>query len=233
MGEIKISFDVWKVLTFVLLVLVVINLYWTHSITGKLIATIETTQPSPAQRPSLQPQQQPSGVQVSADDDPVEGPNNAKVTIIEFSDFQCPFCGRFYQQTLPQIEEQYIKTGKIKLVFRDFPLSFHQYAQKASEASECADEQGKFWEYHDKLFENQQALDVASLKQYAIDLGLDTEKFNSCLDNGEMTAEVQKDFQDGQSYGVSGTPTFFINGQKIVGAQPFSTFKRVIDAGLA
>ncbi len=101
-----------------------------------------------------------------------------------------------------------------------------------AEAAECADEQGKFWEYHDKLFENQQALDAASLKQHAKDLGLDTTVFDNCLDNGDMASEVQKDFQDGQGHSVSGTHTFFVNGQNIVGAQPFSVFKQAIDAEL-
>jgi protein-disulfide isomerase len=169
-------------------------------------------------------------MQILADDDPVKGDQNAPVTIVEFSDFQCPFCGRFWSQTLPQIKEDYIDTGKVKFVYRDFPLSFHQYAQKASEAAECADEQGKFWEYHDKLFENQQFLDTESLKQYAADLGLDTEKFNSCIDTGKYSSEVRKDFQDGQTNGVSGTPTFFINGQKLVGAQPYSAFQQIIDS---
>lgn len=176
--------------------------------------------------------EQPSEAEVSVDDDPQKGPSDAKVTIIEFSDFQCPYCKKA-EPTLKQIFDEY--GSNVRLVFRDFPLSFHQYAQKASEASECAYEQGKYWEYHDVLYEKQDALDVASLKQYAKDLGLDSAKFDSCLDSGKYASEVQKDFQDGQAAGVSGTPSFFIldeNGnvvENIVGAQPFSAFKTVID----
>ncbi len=194
----------------------------------------EVQPPQQGTPPSQPPGQQPSGenVNVSIDDDPVKGSENALVTIIEFSEYQCPFCKRFFEQTLPQIEENYIETGKVRYVFRDFPLSFHQYAQKAAEASECADEQGKFWEYHDKLFENQDALDINSLKQYAKDLGLDTAKFSSCLDSGKMASEVEKDFTDGSEYGVGGTPGFFINGIKVVGAQPYSVFEEIIEQEL-
>ncbi len=177
--------------------------------------------------------QAPTGtVEVSADDDASKGSDNAPVVMIEFSDFECPFCTRFWRDTLPQIEKEYIDTGKVKFVYRDYPLGFHQNAQKAAEAAECADDQGKFWEYHDKLFETG-ALSVTSLKQHVVDLGLDTEKFDDCLDSGKYTSEVQKDFQDGQAAGVTGTPAFFINGQKITGAQPFSAFKQVIDTELS
>jgi protein-disulfide isomerase len=129
-------------------------------------------------------------------------------------------------------------------VYRDFPLtSIHQYAQKAAEASECADDQGKFWEYHDLVFANQGALDVDSMKGYAEQLGLDTATFNDCLDNGEQSSEVEKDSQDAQASGASGTPAFFINGQLVPGAIPFEDypdqsgamqpgFKSIIDAAL-
>jgi len=155
-------------------------------------------EPSPEPTPSaLQPIPTPSRVQVSVDDDPSKGLATAPVTIIEFSDFECPFCARFYSQTLNQIEEKYIKTGKVRLVYRDYPLSFHPSAQKAAEGAECADEQGKFWEMHDKIFENQQAMGVSDLKRYAQEFGLNTSQFNDCLDSGKMASEVKKDFQDG------------------------------------
>jgi protein-disulfide isomerase len=187
--------------------------------------------PSPAPSPSPQPAPQPTVVDVSADDDTPRGSPDAKVKIIMFSDYQCPYCGRV-EPTVEQIRETY--GSDVVIYFRDFPLSsLHPYAQKAAEAAECAGEQGKYWEMHDKLFENQGALDVPSLKQYAADLGLDTAAFNSCLDNGDMASEVQNDFNDGQAAGVSGTPTFFINGKMLVGAQPFDAFKAVIDAELA
>jgi len=169
----------------------------------------------------------------SADDDPVEGDAKAPVTIIEFSDFQCPFCGKFFKDTLPQLRNEYIKTGRVKLVYRDYPLDFHPYAQKAAEAADCADEQGKFWQMHDKLFDNQDAITASELKKYAADLGLDTAKFNNCLDTSKYEQEVKKDLADGNTIGVSGTPAFFINGISVSGAQPYSVFKQIIDGELA
>jgi protein-disulfide isomerase len=166
------------------------------------------------------------------DDDPVKGSEDAPVTTVEFSDFECSFCARFFAETLPLIEESYLRTGKVRLIYRDYPVAGHSYAQKAGEAAECADEQGKFWDYHDMLFENQGALGTASLKQYAQDLGLDTARFNECLDSDQMAAEVQSDHGDGQAYGVGGTPTFFINGVKVVGAQPYEVFQQVIEQEL-
>ncbi|MBU2634064.1 MAG: DsbA family protein [Nanoarchaeota archaeon] len=169
-------------------------------------------------------------VEVSVDDDPFIGPEDAPVIIVEFSDFQCPFCSKSVP-TVKQILEEYEE--EVKIVYRDFPLSFHQNAQKAAEAAECADDQGKFWEYHDVLFENQNALDVESLKEYAVDLNLDGDEFDDCLDSGKYEEEVKNDFQDGQSYGVSGTPAFFINGVSVSGAQPFSVFQQIIEEELA
>lgn len=212
--------NMWKILTVVL----AIALVWMYvSDDGSAPAPTPTGDQPSAPSPSAE---------VTADDDPVKGDPDAQVTIIEFSDFECPFCKRFYDNTLSQLEEEYIETGKAKLVYRDFPLSIHPDAQKAAEAAECAEDQGMFWEYHDMLFENQQALDTASLKSYANTLGLDTAEFDSCLDSGKHAQEVKDDFNDGRAAGVSGTPTFFINGQKIVGAQPIDAFRQIIDAEL-
>ncbi len=123
---------------------------------------------------------------------------------------------------------------QIKFVVRDFPLnSIHPYAQKAAEATECADDQGKFWEYHDLVFANQNAIDVDSLKGYAAELGLDTGTFDECLDEGKHSSEVGNDLEDGRASGVTGTPAFIINGQLVSGAQPFTVFQQVIDAALA
>lgn len=171
-------------------------------------------------------------VDVSADDDAVKGDVNAPVEIIEFSDFECPFCQRFYSETLPQIEQNYIATGKVKLIYRDFPLSIHANAQKAGEASECAGEQGKFWEMHDAMFESTTGLGVASLKAMASNIGLDTAEFNTCLDSGAMAAEVRADMAAGTQAGVTGTPSFFVNGVKISGAQPYQVFQAAIEAAL-
>lgn len=184
-------------------------------------------------------------VQISADDDPVRGNEEALVTIIEFSDFQCPFCARFHLQTLPLLMENYIDTGKAKLVYRDFPIqSIHPNAMPAAVAAECADDQGKFWEYHDKLFENQNqwgGLDTADVisvfGQYASDLELDQQEFNTCLSGGKHINEIRNDLDDGREYGVSGTPGFFIGNEKLgyvelKGAQPFENFKKVLDSQL-
>jgi protein-disulfide isomerase len=167
------------------------------------------------------------------DDDSVKGDPDAPVTIVEWSDYECPFCARFFDQTLGQIDEKYIKTGKVKLVYRDFPLSFHPQAQKAAEAAECAGEQGKYFEMHDELFKSGVQGGVPSFKGYAKTIGLDSTEFDTCLDSGSMAAEVQKDFQDGQRAGVQGTPGFIINGVLVSGAQPFSAFEQVIEAALA
>lgn len=169
-------------------------------------------------------------VDVSVDDDPYRGNKNAKVTIIEFTDYQCPFCGRA-RPTVNQIIDTY--GDKVHYVLRDFPLNFHPYAQKAAEAAECAGDQDKYWEYSKVLWANQKALDIPDLKKYAKELNLDTAKFDKCLDTGQFTAEVNKDIADGSKAGVTGTPSFFINGQLLTGARPFEQFKEVIDLELA
>ncbi len=174
-----------------------------------------------------------AGAVVAGQEDYFRGSADAPVTIMEYSDFQCPFCSRFYSDTLPLIETNYIDTGKAKLIYRDFPLSFHANAQKAAEAAECAGEQGKFWEMHDKLYENQQSLSDSSFKTWAAEIGLDSATFDDCLDSGKYASEVAKDAQDGQAEGISGTPSFLVNGQKIVGAQPYAVFEQAIEAALA
>ncbi|MFH1054276.1 MAG: thioredoxin domain-containing protein [Candidatus Woesearchaeota archaeon] len=233
---------IWKTVSAVLAVLLLISIYTNGfgisgtSGNGNTGAAGEPQQAQQRQDPS-DPNPQPSAAVLDnaglADDDDVKGDINAPVTIVEFSDYECPFCARFYSQTLGQIDDEYIKTGKAKLIYRDFPLGFHAQAQKAAEAAECAGEQGKYYEMHDKLFEDGVAGGLSSFKKYASDLGLDTAAFNTCLDSGEMADEVKKDFQDGQKAGVTGTPAFFINGRLVVGAQPFSVFKQAIDAELA
>jgi protein-disulfide isomerase len=189
-------------------------------------------QPAVVAQPTVGPTPTVGPVEVSVDDDPSVGPENAPVTIIEFSDFQCPYCARFQSQTLPQILSNY--GDRVLFVYRDFPLtSLHQYALKAAEAADCANEQGAFWKYHDLLFQNQSALDDASLKGYAASLGLDTTVFNQCLDTDKYQSEVQKDEQDGITAGVQGTPSFFVNGMLLTGAQPYSVFQAQIEAALA
>ncbi|MBI4010206.1 MAG: DsbA family protein [Candidatus Aenigmarchaeota archaeon] len=201
------------------------------AITGQIIA------PSPSQDSSLP--QQPSKVQVSIEDEPSLGKKDAKVVIVEFNDFQCPFCKRHNDQTYPQIKKEYIDTGKVLLVHKSFPLPFHTEADEADEAAACAFEQGKYWEMHDIIFAkqndwagNSKPFDL--FKQYATQIpGLDANKFNSCVDSAKYRNEVQGDIQEGGTAGVSGTPTFFVNGLEVVGAQPYSVFQQVIDAELA
>jgi protein-disulfide isomerase len=169
---------------------------------------------------------EPPRVDVSVDDDPSRGPANAPVTIVEFSDFQCPFCSRA-ETVVDDVMKKY--DGKVRLVYRDYPLSFHPNAENAAMASECAQEQGKYWEMHRAMFANQSKLAAADLVDTAAGLGMDKDKFKTCLDSGKFRTEVQKDFQDGQKYGVSGTPTFFINGVMIVGARDLDSFAQIID----
>jgi protein-disulfide isomerase len=168
-------------------------------------------------------------VNIKLGDAPVKGPASAPITVIEFSDFQCPFCGRV-NPTLKEIEDQY--KGKVKIAFRNLPLPFHDKAHLAAEAALAANEQGKFWPMHDKLFANQQALDRPSLEKYAQELGLNMSKFTAALDSGKFKDKVDSDAKEGASFGATGTPTFFINGTRLVGAQPADKFKAVIDAEL-
>lgn len=184
-------------------------------------------------------------MKISVDNDPIIGNPDAPITIIEFSDFQCPFCARFYTQTLPLIYEEYIEPGKVKLVFRDYPIqSIHPNAVPAAVASECANEQGKFKEMHDMLFEKQnewskqKTADALSLfSQYATKIQLEQEVFDSCLTSGKYIEEISKDLEDGRDYGVTGTPGFFVGNDQIgyvelKGAQPFDSFKKIIDTQL-
>lgn len=171
---------------------------------------------------------------------PARGSDNAKVTIVEFSDFQCPFCEKYFTDTDGQIQDQYVKTGKVKFVYRHFPLSsIHPNAQKAAEAAECANEQDQFWNFHDTLFKNQETWADMSASDaedawvgYAGQLGMDTDQFKSCIDTDKYKSAVDKDTAAGDKAQVDGTPAFFINGYRLTGAQPFSEFQTVIDAQL-
>jgi protein-disulfide isomerase len=176
-------------------------------------------------------------VKAIPDNDPSLGDPNAPVTIVEFADFQCPFCGRFQQETIPPIVEEYVKSGKVRIVYRDFAFLGVE-SMDAALASECANEQGKFWEYHDYLFahqdgENKGAFSRMNLKQFATAVGLDTTQFNSCLDQNKYQAEVQKDITDARALGVSATPTSFVNGSMVVGAVGFSDFRTTIEQELS
>jgi len=209
------------------------------------------TIPPPMQLPSNIPSQpttanqipsQPTTISsVSLDNDPVQGSNDAKITIIEFSDFQCPFCKRAFDVVMPELKEKYVDTGKVKHVYRDYPLPFHQNGIPAAIAAECANEQGKFWDYHDILFTKQMEWENLignttndKFKEYANNItDVNLNNFQSCVDNQKYKDEVEKDIADGVKYGVSGTPTFYIgNDEKgytqLVGAQPLASFESVI-----
>jgi protein-disulfide isomerase len=177
-----------------------------------------------------------------ADDDPFIGEEDAPVTIIEFTDFQCPFCSRHFEQTFGQIKKDYVDTGKVKYVSRDYPLSFHPNADEAAEAANCANDQDKYWEMHDKLFSNQGTWSnlsdaVPTFKQYATDIGLNASEFASCIDANTHADEIAADLADGSASGISGTPGFWLigpdgEGQLISGAYPYDTFKAAIDSYL-
>ncbi len=208
---------------------------------GYLAARVQILEKNQSLSPGSQQtgQAPPEKVDVKEGKLPILGKNNAKVTMIEFSDFECPFCKRYFDETLSQIIKDYVDTGKVKMYYRHFPLDFHPAAMPSALASECANEQGKFWEYHDKVFTEQDKIagkttDLinAQLKSFAQELGLNTSRFGSCLDNAKYQANVDADLNDGRTAGVSGTPTFFINGNRIVGAQPYSAFKAIIDQEL-
>jgi len=185
--------------------------------------------------PSVQRQIQPNQgrIDVSVDDNPYIGPKNAPVTIVEFSDFQCPFCVDFYEKTYRPLMQKY--DGKVRFVYRDFPLNaLHSDAEKAAEAANCALQQGpdKYWALHDAIFKNQRitGIGLAAIATMAKTIsGLDTVKLDECIKSGKMADEISKDVQDAKSYGVTGTPTFFINGHRLVGAQPLASFSSIID----
>ncbi len=161
---------------------------------------------------------------------PVRGPANAPVTIIEFSDFQCPYCLQA-QNTVARVLATY--GDRIRLVYRHYPLPNHPDAVPAAEASMCAAEQDRFWPFHDHLFANQNQLSVEALKQHAATLGLDTAAFNACFDGGKHRAEIEADMAAAEEAGVTGTPAFFINGRPLGGAQPYEAFERIIEDELA
>ena len=175
------------------------------------------------------------------DDDPVLGDKNAPITLIEWSDYECPFCKRHFMQTLPLLKEKYIDTGKLKLVFRDFPLSFHDpLATQQAMAAECVREQSNdetYFAYHDLIFQttksNGQGMKKEQLYDLAEDVGVDKAEFADCLDSGKYKNEVLKDISDGQSVGINGTPGFILNGRLISGAVPFAEFEAIIEKALA
>jgi protein-disulfide isomerase len=177
----------------------------------------------------LLPAYEPPKVVVDATG-PSKGKEGAPITIVEFSDFECPFCVRA-EPTVKQVLDTY--GDKVRLVYRDFPLPMHAKAPKAAEAAHCAGDQGKYWDMHERLFAANGKIDVPELKKYAGELKLDTAKFDKCLDSGEKAKLVEANKKAGEDAGVTGTPAFFINGHPLSGAQPFDAFKTIIDQELS
>jgi protein-disulfide isomerase len=207
---------------------------------GGKTAPAANEQPADAQAPQV-PEEQPLTEEqlrtVLADPVYAEGDENAPVTLVEFTDYQCPFCKRHFDETAGQIETEYIKTGKVRWVIHDLPLSFHPNAHVAAEAARCAGDQDKYRQMHDKLFETQavwsEVTDPAkTFSGYAKTLGMNTAIFDQCYTSGKYKQAVDDDLALAQSVGAGGTPTFYVNGQPLVGAQPFSAFKAAFDAAL-
>ena len=186
----------------------------------------------------------PESLEMNVSQSYAKGGTGSRLVLVEFSDFQCPFCARHAKQTMPQIEREYVDTGKLLYVMRNLPLeSIHPDAFRAAAAAECAGDQGKYWPMHEKLFSNQQALGAADLARYAQEAGVDAAKFKQCVDADVHGAKIRKDLTDAQAAGITGTPTFFlgfIEGdgkvkvvRRIQGAQPYPVFKGAIDGLLA
>jgi protein-disulfide isomerase len=174
--------------------------------------------------------QTPERTEIATAGFPARGPATAPVTIVEFSDFECPFCGRLFP-TLKIVEKIYL--DRVRIVYRQFPLRrIHPLAQKAAEASLCANEQGRFWEMHDSLFSDQEHLTIDALKARAAALKLDRTAFNACLDSGKQIPAIDKDIAEGTKAGVTGTPAMFINGRMVVGARPFAEIQAIIEEEL-
>jgi len=207
------------------------------------IPTIQASLNSQIQNSQASPSPTNNGlVQVLLEDDPLLGDKNAPITIVEFGDFQCPFCKRFHQQTLPDLKSNYIDKGIVNMVWKDFPIqSIHQNAVASSIAGECADDQGLFWELHDRIFDEQEnwqglptTIAINDFKRYASEIGMNENEFNTCLDSAKYSQEVLDDFSYGSRIGISGTPAFFVGNQQvgfvqITGAQPYSVFENIIE----
>lgn len=215
-------------------------LYWGRDLAETKLALAEAQEASqtaavanPGDSAAAQTQQQEvRRYDVPEDDDPVYGPDDAPITIIEFSDYQCPYCQRWHEQVFLRLRDEYPET--VRVVFRDFPLtSIHPEAIPAAEAANCADEQDAYWEYHDALFSGQYGLGSEAYLSYASELELDTDSFEECLESGRHNEEVMADFSYAAGLGVQSTPTFFLNGIPIVGAQPYEVFQQIIEQELA
>ena len=183
---------------------------------------------TPPPRAPSAPEGERKQVGLSADDAAI-GPADARVTVVEFSDFQCPYCAKV-EPTIKRIRDDY--SGAVRVVFKHFPLPFHKDASLAAQAAIEAQKQGKFWEFHDRIYADNHNLSRADLERQAEAVGLDLSQFRNALDTGVHTKEIQRDMEEGKALGVNGTPAFFINGKPLTGAQPYERFKNAIDAEL-
>ena len=189
-------------------------------------ASVQSNPVSPAETPQV------VRYDIPIDDDPVLGPEDAQITVVEFSDYECPYCRTWHTEVYSQLIDAY--GDQIRFIYRDFPLeSIHANAKPAAEAANCAYEQGEFWDYHDKLFSMELGLNSEAYQEYATQLELDLDEFQECIESGRYQEEVQSDFEFAANLGVRSTPTFFVNGIAVVGAQPFEVFQQVIEKELA
>ena len=245
-GEVTITLHRWHLYAFVMPLIFIVGLGLGFLVRGwvplpgipAVAASGEVASSDPAavavQSNPAAPVETPQVVRydVPVDDDPSLGSEDAPITIIEFSDYECPFCRRWHDEVYTQLLDTY--GDQVRFVYRDFPLdSIHANARPAAEAANCANEQGVFWDYHDKLFSMELGLSSDAYQEYASQLDLDEEAFQECIESGRYQQEVQSDFEFAANLGVRSTPTFFINGIAVVGAQPFEIFQQVIERELA
>lgn len=232
-GEITITLQRWHIYALLMPLVFGLGLGAGYLIWGRLMvesvpetAAGATVTQDPAANPAV------PRYDVPVDDDPAIGPDNAAITIVEFSDYECPYCRQWHSEVFTKLMEEYPE--QVRLVYRDFPLSsIHPNAIPAALAANCANEQGKFWPFHERLFSMELGLSDQAYQDYATALGLNVQSFSECLESDRYQAEVEADYQFAAELGVRSTPTFFINGIAVVGAQPFEVFQQVIDKELA
>jgi protein-disulfide isomerase len=242
-SEVTITLRRWQLYVFIMPLIFIIGLGfgflargWVQPLPGSSTVAAASSDPA-AGVAQTNPQtpvetQQVVRYEIPVDDDPSLGSETAPITIVEFSDYECPFCRQWHSEVFTELLDTY--GDQIRFVYRDFPLeSLHANAIPAAHAANCAFEQGKFWDYHDKLFSMELGLSPDAYSEYASQLGLDGEQFQECTDSARYQEEVQSDFEFAANLGVRSTPTFFINGIAVVGAQPFEIFQQVIEKELA
>jgi protein-disulfide isomerase len=241
-GEVTITFQRWHIYAILMPLVFGLGLGIGYLVWGRIPvgnaseamaqSTSEASTPQDTTQGASDANQQVPRYDIPVDDDPAIGPEDAPITIVEFSDYECPYCRKWHDEVFTKLQETYPE--QVRLVYRDFPLSsIHANAVPAAEAANCANEQGKFWPFHENLFSMELGLSEGAYEEYASRLGLNVQSFLECLESDRYQAEVQADYQFAADLGVRSTPTFFINGIAIVGAQPFEVFQQVIEKELA